>query len=135
MYKILLSLLFLTWLCFVSCLPESDNPNPIIEITFCDLLEEQNVAGIGDITNIYFDSLEYTDFDLTYEGEVENIQNFVAWLDAHDCVDSVSASCVSCVLTNPPVTEVFIRVKSPVANYEKVMDVEMSVPLRFGGFH
>ena len=133
MYKLLISICLLTWLCGISCLPES--PDNTIEVTFCDLLTSQNEAGIGDIINIYFDSLNYTAFDETLEGQQENIQNFETWFKSHDCVDSTKIICVSCVETNPLQSEIYFRVKTSLVTYEKTMDILMSSPLRFNGFH
>ena len=133
MQKILLTLTILSWLTFISCLP--DSPDTQIEVTFCELLVAQNEAAVGEIIDIYFDSLEYTAIDSTPAGQAENIQNFAAWLDAHDCIDSVRIDCISCVETLPLQSEITIKVKDNIVSFEKTMDILMSTPLRFNGFH
>src|SRR5690606_31795153 len=57
------------------------------------------------------------------------------WLNCKSCISQVEILCNSCIYTNPPQSELKILFSTAGQNTEKILDILMSEPLKFVGFH
>jgi hypothetical protein len=103
--------------------------------SFCPSLAADNINALVTPINKFFAELNYTDEDETYDGEKENMENFIAWLKSYPCIIEAEIVCTSCILTLPAQTEVTIAFLHDGQLKYETMDLLMSIPIQFRTFH
>jgi hypothetical protein len=109
------------------CKKEDENCSYNYEFCAFVSTEEYNETGI------YIDKfLIGLQSNLSDEDKLQKLKD---WLECKNCVNSVEIRCVSCILTNPPQSELSITFYVNGQQIVKVLDIIMDNPLRFRTYH
>lgn len=106
---------------------EKENEACPDESTFCILINNQDFDATGPVINEFLKTLQKDDDQAL--GKLKN------WLDCKNCVKSAEILCNSCIETLPPQSEILVQFNSNGQVVEKTMDILMSEPLKFSGYH
>jgi hypothetical protein len=83
----------------------------------------------GPVINRFLESLNS---DLDDSAKMEKLKT---WLKTQRCVSGADILCVSCIFTLPAQSELVIAFEVNGKTEKLVMDISMSNPLRFVGYH
>lgn len=98
------------------------------ESEFCSLVDNQDFDATGAIIDDYLARLKKNKPD-------ENLEKLADWLECMSCVDKAKILCNSCIETLPPQSELSIEFNSSGQKIDKTLDIIMSDPLEYRGYH
>jgi hypothetical protein len=96
---------------------------------FCSSIQSENLQKTETVINEFLKELSV---DLDSQEKLERLRD---WLQCKSCVAHAEIFCNSCIYTLPPISELNITFIIEGQETEKVMDIIMSEPLRFAGYH
>ncbi len=105
-----------------SCKEERDNEQ------FCTLINDQNFDATLPLVDEFLATLS----DNTQEESLEKLKN---WLDAKDCVNTVTILCNSCIYTLPAQSELSVEFNANGQDTILTLDIIMDEPLRVRTYH
>ncbi|RPA68288.1 hypothetical protein EF405_11520 [Cyclobacteriaceae bacterium YHN15] len=96
---------------------------------FCSSVQSQNLQKTETVINEFLKELSV---DLDSQEKLERLRD---WLQCKSCVAHAEIFCNSCIYTLPPISELKITFIIEDQETEKILDIIMSEPLRFAGYH
>lgn len=105
-----------------------DKLNCSNESEFCSLVDNQDFDATGAIIDDYLAGLNKNEPE-------ENLEKLADWLECKTCVEKVEILCNSCIETLPAQSELSVEFNSGGQEIEKTLDILMSDPLRYRGYH
>lgn len=96
---------------------------------FCSPIESENLQASGPVIDKFLQELEP---NLSSQEKLEKLRD---WLQCKSCVTKVEIFCNSCVFTLPAISELKITFIIEGQETDKILDIIMTEPLRFAGYH
>lgn len=96
---------------------------------FCDFIDKGQYNETGSIIDTYLNGQKKN------LNESEKLEQLRTWLNCKSCVTRTELLCNSCILTNPPQSEIKVWFTVNGQEVVKVLDIIMDEPLRFRTFH
>jgi hypothetical protein len=96
---------------------------------FCLYLHSENRNKTLPVINDYLKGLKSS------WSEEQKIQALTEWLKSCPCVLNASISCVSCIYTDPPQSEINISFQENGKTEDFILDISMSNPLKAVAYH
>lgn len=96
---------------------------------FCNPIQSENLQESGPIIDKFLQELPT---DLRSQEKLERLRD---WLQCKSCVFHVEIFCNSCIETFPPISELKITFIIEGQETDKILDIMMSEPLSFAGYH
>lgn len=125
--KLTLSVILLTVFVLSGC--EKTSLKCTDDQEFCAVVSAGEYDRTGPIINKYLSGQ-----DKQMSGK-DKLAALADWLNCKSCISQVEILCNSCIYTNPPQSELRILFSTAGQNTEKILDILMSEPLKFAGFH
>ncbi len=98
------------------------------EETFCTLVNDKNYEATGPLINNFLSTLKKDSQD-------ESLQKLADWLECKSCVAKAEIRCNSCILTNPPQSEIQVVFYNQWTTDTLIMDILMDEPVKFLAYH
>lgn len=96
---------------------------------FCNPIQSENLQESGPIIDKFLRELPR---DLSSQEKLERLRD---WFQCKSCVSHAEIFCNSCIYTLPPISELKITFIIAGQETEKILDIRMSEPLMFVGYH
>ncbi|MFD2203325.1 hypothetical protein [Shivajiella indica] len=96
---------------------------------FCNPILSENFEESGTVIDEFLQELPP---ELSSQEKLEKLRD---WLKCKSCVSHVEIFCNSCIYTLPPISELKITFILGGRETDKFLDIIMSEPLRFVGYH
>lgn len=109
----------------VSC-KKSINPE---DKEFCSFVSKKNFEATGPLIDNY---LRGQNSGLASSEQLSQLKD---WLSRKNCILNVEVLCNSCIYTNPGQSELKVTFFINGTRSEKVLDIIMGSPCRFGAYH
>jgi hypothetical protein len=120
------AIIILTSLTLWSC--KKDKLTCSDESEFCSLIDKQDFDATGPIIDDYLAGLKKNTPN-------ENLEKLADWLECKSCVDNADVICNSCIYTLPAQSELRVDFNSSGQKITKTLDILMSDPLEYRGYH
>lgn len=96
---------------------------------FCTPIQSENMQESGPVIDKFLKELPP---DWSSQEKLERLRD---WLQCKSCVTKVEILCNSCIFTFPAISELKITFIIAGQETEKILDIRMSEPLMFVGYH
>ncbi len=97
--------------------------------TFCSFVEKGEFDSTKTEINNFLATIDNTFSDSA------KIEKLKIWLERKDCISDVEVICISGIYTLPAQSELAISFISNGESVNLIMDISMSEPLKFSGYH
>jgi hypothetical protein len=119
--------LFICLIFILSC--KKENIHRSLESQFCESISGIDFDDLVQTINKY---LKNQNEKFTDEEKINDLKN---WLIKTECLTKAQVLCISCIKTNPPMSEIRIGFTVKGKTIEKTFDIKMENPLFVSGYH
>jgi hypothetical protein len=133
MQQIINTLIFASFMIFFMTTCDKNGPveePPVIveDTSFCGYINDEKF----DKTRWQIDSFLMS---LPRNDDLNSIDSLVIWLKQKDCIIDAKVHCYGCLLSIPPQTEIFLKIKMKDQSFNAILFIEHFDPIRFGGIY
>lgn len=112
---------------FFSC--EKEETPHLSDTEFCSSLLEGDYDQLTPVLNHFFENQNQND------SEEQKMKRLANWLREKSCISNVEVLCVSCIQTNPLLSEIQVHISTGGKTVTKKLDIIMEFPLKLGAIH